>query len=236
MTTPRPFYFQNPALALRRRLRVIFLAAALASLVAQHAMAAELAVKVVDATGKPGTQLAVLAHPVNGSVAATIPARPVQLVQQFQAFAPEVTAVAVGTTVEFPNLDRMRHHVYSFSATKPFEIRLYSGDEIPKVTFDKPGVVAIGCNIHDWMEGYVYVTDAPYFASTDATGTALLRDLPPGEYRLTAWHPGFAAEIEMGVATAGTKASFELSTNIELFSQRRPDNDPLLIKFRSLNE
>lgn len=201
--------------------------------------AAELSVRVVDAAGTAGTQFAVLARPVGDAAGVTAAPLPVRLVQQFQAFAPEVTPVAVGTTVEFPNLDRMRHHVYSFSAAKPFEIRLYSGDEVPSVTFDKPGAIAIGCNIHDWMEGYVYVTDAPYFAATDGAGMATLTGLSPGEYRLSGWHPSLSAELDLGsvsVPAAGLTQSVQLSTSIQHFSQHRPEDDPLLARFKSASE
>jgi hypothetical protein len=83
---------------------------------------------------------------------------------------------------------------YSFSPAKSFEIKLYSGKPMQPVLFDKPGEVAVGCNIHDWMEAYVLVVDSPYFAKTGEDGKALLRQLPPGEYRLRVWHPNQKAE------------------------------------------
>jgi hypothetical protein len=95
---------------------------------------------------------------------------------------------SVGTAVTFPNRDSVRHQVYSFSPAKRFELPLYTG--VPQaVTFDKPGVVILGCNIHDWMIGYVYVSESPYFAKTDAHGKAVLTDLPPRAYVLRVWHP-----------------------------------------------
>jgi plastocyanin len=211
----------------------------LGTVVAVPVGAAELSLRIVDAAGTPGTQLAVLARPV-GNAASIVSSRPpVRVVQQFQTFAPEVTPVAVGTKVEFPNFDRMRHHVYSFSAAKPFEIRLYSGDEIPSITFDKPGAIAIGCNIHDWMEGYVYVTEAPYFAGTDGEGTATLTGIPPGEYRVSVWHPSFSAEVDLASASVpatGATLSLTLATRMQPFSQHRPEDDPLLSRFKSASE
>ena len=109
--------------------------------------------------------------------------------QRAQQFAPNVLAVRSGTSVEFPNSDNIRHHVYSFSLAKRFELRLYQGTPSEPVTFDKPGVVVLGCNIHDWMVGYIYVTDDPWFAVSDEQGHLHLDQLPAGRYTVSLWHP-----------------------------------------------
>ena len=77
------------------------------------------------------------------------------------------SSVGVGTRVEFPNNDSVSHQVYSFSPAKRFQLPLYKGEIHPPVTFDQPGLVVLGCNIHDSMVGYIYVTDAPYFGTTE---------------------------------------------------------------------
>src|ERR1700719_842331 len=87
---------------------------------------------------------------------------PYRMAQHDMQFDPFVLVVPVGARVAFPNLDRVRHHVYSFSPTHPFELKLYGHDETRFVTFDKPGVVALGCNIHDQMVGFILVVDTPY--------------------------------------------------------------------------
>jgi hypothetical protein len=97
--------------------------------------------------------------------------------------------VFVGSTVAFPNRDSVRHHVYSFSPAKRFELPLYAGVPAQPVLFDKPGVVVLGCNIHDWMIGYIYVSESPWFAKTGADGKALLADLPARAYTVRVWHP-----------------------------------------------
>ena len=99
-------------------------------------------------------------------------------------------AVRTGTSVSFPNSDDIRHQVYSFSPAKRFELRLYQGTPSEPVLFDKPGLVVLGCNIHDWMLGYIYVTDDPWFAVSDEHGRAAIADLPAGRYAVTLWHPG----------------------------------------------
>lgn len=106
-------------------------------------------------------------------------------------FVNYVTPVKIGTAVLFPNSDNIRHHVYSFSTAKTFEIPLYpqgAGPSVP-IIFDKPGAVVLGCNIHDWMKAYVYVVATPYFAVTDKHGTIRIENLPSGEYNVQVWHP-----------------------------------------------
>ena len=117
------------------------------------------------------------------------PAEPVAITQKDQEFSPYVTPVVVGTRVVFPNLDNVRHHVYSVSPAKRFEIPLYIGDAKEEVKFDTEGVVILGCNIHDWMVAYVVVLPTPYFAKTGPAGAAEIFALPAGHYRLTVWHP-----------------------------------------------
>lgn len=106
-------------------------------------------------------------------------------------FVPHVLAVQTNTRVHFPNSDSIKHHVYSFSPAKSFEIRLYKALDADPILFDKAGVVDIGCNIHDWMLGYIYITDSPYFAKTDAQGQAQIQ-APNTLYTLTLWHPRLA--------------------------------------------
>ena len=125
--------------------------------------------------------------------------------QHDERFDPFVVAISTGSRVRFPNDDDVRHHVYSFSPAKPFELRLYGRDETPSVLFDRPGIVAVGCNIHDTMRGYVYVTYAPWFGVTDGEGLAPLTGIPAGRYRVDAWHPDQRRAMEpMEITVAGT--------------------------------
>ena len=128
------------------------------------------------------------------SDAARQQARPLlqaEISQQGKKFVPQVLAVTPGTAVSFPNRDTVRHHVYSFSPAKKFELKLYAGTPSVPVVFDREGVVVLGCNIHDQMLGWVVVVATPYFARTDAEGRAVI-DAPAGSYRLRSWHPGLS--------------------------------------------
>lgn len=109
-------------------------------------------------------------------------------------YAPHVTAVFAGTAINFPNSDRVRHHVYSFSPAKSFEIPLYKGMPPSPIVFEQSGVVTLGCNIHDWMKAYVLVLDTPHFAVTGADGRAILTGLPAGDYSFEVWHPKLSGE------------------------------------------
>ncbi len=108
-------------------------------------------------------------------------------------FQPHVTIVPVGATVGFPNRDKVRHHVYSFSKTRKFDLKLYGRDDTRTVTFDQAGVVALGCNIHDSMSGFVFVTATPFAALTDAAGRIRFADVPAGAVTVRVWHPSIRA-------------------------------------------
>ncbi|MBB2496538.1 methylamine utilization protein [Aquipseudomonas ullengensis] len=181
------------------------------ALVGQSVHAASLSAELRDDAGRPlGNAVLSLA----GSGASAVPA-PGIMDQRDKQFAPTVLAVRSGTAVQFPNSDNIRHQVYSFSPTKRFELRLYQGTPSEPVVFDKPGVVVLGCNIHDWMLGYVYVTDDAWFAVSDAAGKLQIDDLPAGTYQATLWHPQSPNMLpvpagEVNVAQSGAQQRFTL--------------------------
>jgi plastocyanin len=113
-----------------------------------------------------------------------------EIEQVSRQFAPRVTVMPVGSMVQFPNRDTVRHHVYSFSPTKNFELKLYAGNPSNPVLFDKPGVVVLGCNIHDQMVAWMLVVETPYYGKTNAAGQLTLSGVPAGNYRLHTWHAG----------------------------------------------
>lgn len=144
---------------------------------------------VVDESGQPVADAVVVAVPTDPSVAASARPHAESLDQIDKEFVPKVKPVFVGSTVAFPNRDNVRHHVYSFSPAKRFELPLYAGMPAQPVLFDKPGVVVLGCNIHDWMIGYIYVSESPFFAKTAASGAATIANLPARTFVVRVWHP-----------------------------------------------
>ena len=162
--------------------------AALALLAAAGPLrAAPLAVTVLDAVGHP-VRDAVVVVDLPGKHAPVV-GRGYTMLQKDIAFHPFVLVVPVGATVSFPNADNTRHQVYSFSATKRFELKLFARDQTRSVSFERAGVVALGCNIHDQMSAFVFVTDNAWTVRTDEHGTALLPDLPNAAGTVTVWHP-----------------------------------------------
>jgi len=157
---------------------------------AAPALAGDLNLKLVDAAGRPVADAVVTVRPAGG-----IPPGPIRfswpttMVQQNIAFAPHVLVVPVGTTVRFPNKDKVRHHVYSFSKPAKFEIKLFGQDETRSYTFTSVGAVALGCNIHDQMSGFIKVVDTPFAIKSDATGAARLTGMATGTAQVTVWHP-----------------------------------------------
>jgi plastocyanin len=175
--------------------------------------AASLHAELVDGRGQPlNDALLTLRGPL-GADGAPHTAVMDQVTRQFN---PRVLAVRTGTAVTFPNSDNIRHHVYSFSPAKRFELRLYQGTPSEPVTFDKPGLVVLGCNIHDWMVGYVYVTDDPWFAVADEQGKVAFDGLPAGRYAASLWHPQVPDMLpqsagEVQIAAADVRQRFALA-------------------------
>lgn len=173
------------------------MAGLLGAFACQVALAASLVLRVVDEQGAALEHAAVALKPV-GPMPPLKPGK-AEIVQQGKRFKPLMTAVPSGTAISFPNLDTVRHHVYSFSPAKSFELKLYIGTPAAPVVFDKPGVVVMGCNIHDAMVAYVVVSDTPWVGVSDAAGAVRLEALPAGDYELEYWHPrwaGSANEVE----------------------------------------
>jgi plastocyanin len=167
----------------------------LAAAAACTVSAATLTIAVTDADGKALPDAAALLEPV-GTKAAVKPLADVQISQATRQFRPRITIVTTGTPVSFPNFDTVRHHVYSFSPAKTFELKLYAGVPNAPVVFDKPGIAVLGCNIHDNMAAWVVVADTPWFARSDDAGRARIDNVPAGNYRLRVWHPGLGANVE----------------------------------------
>jgi plastocyanin len=158
-------------------------------------LAANLKVAVVDLHGRPLAEAVVYAIPADDSAAAAPVGLPRVVIDQIhRTFVPLVTVIRTGTEVRFPNSDNILHSIYSFSPAKVFTAKLYSGKATSPVIFDKPGMVVLGCNIHDQMVAWVVVVDTPYFGKTGADGAVELKELPVGNYQLRTWYPAPAFE------------------------------------------
>ena len=150
--------------------------------------------------------------------------------QRDKEFIPSVSAVTVGSQVNFPNSDDILHHVYSFSSAKTFNIPLYGQGENDNYfeTFPEAGVIEIGCNIHDWMLAYLYVAETDLHAISDRSGSAVLDELPEGEYQLRIWHPRAVMDNPALLQTVNLtfQNTIELSVTLELQRDRRVRRAP----------
>lgn len=186
-----------------------------ALLAAAAAQAGDLTVVVRDASGRPVADAVVVA---DAPGRAPSPAR-FTINQRNTRFVPGVLVIPVGSTIAFENLDPFRHHVYSFSTARKFELKLFGAGETRPVRFDQIGLVAIGCNIHDSMQGFIHVVDTPFAGRTDAAGRVTIRGLPAGSHPVRVWHAMLRAPANQLTLSADAARTPTLAVTVRL---RRP--------------
>ena len=194
------------------RLRLAAVVVALAALLALPAAALE--VLVTNPAGQPLPDAVVFLESREAR-AAVKPLASVEVAQTDKRFAPTVTVVTVGSAVTFPNRDTVRHHVYSFSPVKKFEIKLYVGTPSAPVVFEQTGIAVLGCNIHDNMAAWIVIVDTPWYGRAGADGRVSLPQVPPGSYKLRAWHASLpvgdpASEQVLRVESAQQRVAVKL--------------------------
>ena len=201
-------------LAVRARRQAGSLAAAALGLaLAGDVVAASLTLSFTDDNGAAVEHAAVALMPIQAEPA--VPPQRGEIVQKDKRFTPLMSAIQTGSAVEFPNRDSVRHHVYSFSPAKTFELKLYLGKPVKPVVFDKPGIVVMGCNIHDHMVAYVMVASTPWLGVSDAQGRVRLSGLPVGDYRLEYWHPRWVGKAEIARLALSVDGDTAFSLKIE---------------------
>lgn len=213
MPTGRPAVHKAATGPMPRRPAGRATVAALLLLCSAPALAAPVTVQVTDVAGKPLADAAVYVL-LKGQPQLTSTAT-AEIGQRERQFVPSVSVVQTGTAVSFPNFDTVRHHVYSFSPIRTFELKLYAGTPARPVVFDKPGTAALGCNVHDRMTAWVHVVDTPLFARTDARGEATL-DVPAGAHLLRGWHP------QMGETVLPAEAALQVGSGPQRAALRLP--------------
>ncbi|MDO7835599.1 methylamine utilization protein [Sphingobium sp. HBC34] len=185
--------------------------------------AGDIDLKIVDAAGRPVSNAVVTVRPAGG-----VPDGPIRfpwgttMVQENVAFSPHVLIVPVGATVRFPNHDKVRHHVYSFSKPARFEIKLFGKDETRSYTFKTAGAVALGCNIHDQMSGFIKVVDTPFAAKSGADGQVRIPRLAAGTAQVTIWHPLMKARNNEQLLLVPVPGNGSVSRNISVALRTSP--------------
>jgi plastocyanin len=174
-------------------------------------------VQIATSSGDPAVDAVVVFDPLDSPAPGTAATAVIDQVNK--RFVPHVSVVRTGTSIDFPNSDHIRHQVYSFSAAKTFSLKLYAGSPKVDVVFDKPGLVVLGCNIHDTMVAFVGVVDSPYFGKITNTG-ALTLDLPAGHYRMRVWHPNLAAVTQAPQEVTVTDKPASIPVTVQLDPSR----------------
>ena len=131
-------------------------------------------------------------------------------------FIDNVVTIVAGSYITFPNSDNIQHHVYSFSDNKSFELPLYSGNEADPILFDVPGVAVVGCNIHDWMLGYIYVSSSHLVTKSNENGLAVIPGLEAGDYQIQIWHERARRRDQFSTFDISIPATGEAILDIEL--------------------
>jgi plastocyanin len=129
--------------------------------------------------------------------------------QRNETFVPHLLAITTGTTVDFPNSDRIYHNVFSLSKTRTFDLGRYAAGRSQSVRFDRPGIVRVFCDIHSHMNAFILVFNHPFFAVTDADGRYRIDNIPPGTYNVIAWNEGLASEPRSASVPDGGSAELD---------------------------
>lgn len=225
---PEPTLKQRPFMGFISAYAAPLLTLAIITLLGSTANAAQITISSAD--GQPLEDAVV---EVYYDSAADNPPQEENIYQRDAAFHPKVLTVPTGSYVAFPNQDTTRHHVYSFSPAKPFDLNLYLQETPPPVHFDQPGIVVLGCNIHDHMQAFIVVSDAPFAATTGAEGMLNLPTLPPGQHRVRVWHPLLDDSQQVwweGVITDTDQ--LDLSLELNALPPPEPTLSPLQQRFK----
>ena len=231
MITTNMILTDNKTLALPEKLQKLVLMTITSFVLWAPIVSAQgIVLHLIDADGAPvpGSVMELLADSATASTS-TRP-REARIDQLDKEFIPTVTAIVAGGSASFPNSDDILHHVYSFSQAKTFDTPLYGtdADSQYREMFDVPGVVEIGCNIHDWMLAYIYVGESALMAISDDAGVASLADIPPGQYRLRVWHSRLDApqnSVEQDIVIEAGRTE-ELELTLGLARDRRVRRAP----------
>lgn len=211
--------------------RILIAALAGLSAVAVTAQAAGLQILVNDDKGHPVEDAVVTVLPQDASnhVTAKHASPATKIVdQKSETFIPYVTVMRPGDNVLFRNSDSMRHHVYTFSPIKPFEFVLVPGDVSKSITIGQTGVIAVGCNIHDQMITYLYVSDAPWITQSGANGQVGFKDVPAGAWVVRVWHPRLRPgkpDLAQSATIVGADETRTLKFSLSLLPDSRRDFD-----------
>jgi plastocyanin len=229
MTTTKMTLSDKKYMVFRQKIeKLVLVAISSFALYVPLVSAQEVVLRLLDAEGAPVSGAVMELLSAAASVSTSM--NEARIDQLDKEFVPSVTAIVAGGSASFPNSDNILHHVYSFSPAKTFDTPLYGSDANSQYSemFEVPGVVEIGCNIHDWMLAYIYVGESDLMAISDDVGVARLANILPGQYRLRVWHSRLDApknSIEQNIVIQAGRTE-EVELTVELARDRRVRRAP----------
>lgn len=158
-------------------------------LLSSQVLANHITVTVLDPTLEKIEGVVVYLSPLDKSSINSLTTQTLIISQNNKKFTPYIAVLQKGQKIKFKNQDDVTHHIYSVSGKNRFDFKVKAGEHNNNIDISAVGEVAMGCNIHDWMSGYVLVVDTPYFNKTTSTGISNFENIPSGNYKLTIWHP-----------------------------------------------
>lgn len=170
--------------------------AALFFLTVELASAQPLSLEVQNPDGSAAAGVAVYLEALDRELPTGSQDVAIEILQQNKGFVPYVGTVQAGSTVTFSNHDDITHHIYSVTGSQRFSFNLRADEVTPEMVIEQAGVIAMGCNIHDWMSGYLLAVDSPYYGTTDALGRAVIDVGDAGSYRIVTWHPQVEKSVQ----------------------------------------
>ena len=151
--------------------------------------AAGITVEVVDVNNKAVAGLVVYLEPLENQYLQSTQVKPLIIYQSDKAFSPYVSVISKGAIATFSNKDDITHHIYSVASKNRFSFRIKSGSSNQTEPLSVTGKILMGCNIHDWMSGYLMIVDTPLYSKTNPYGETTLEIPVLGRYNLVVWHP-----------------------------------------------
>ena len=186
----------------------------------QNAFIVTLNIQLPD--GAAAEDMIVYLEPINPTFPLPINQEKIQISQRNKAFAPYVSLVQKGGQANFLNEDDITHHIYSPVGHSKFSFKIRTNEKKELPNFEQAGEVVMGCNIHDWMSGYILVVDTPYFAKSDAQGKVILSEVMLGDYFLNIWHPQLDSSENKQVQRVEIKDDVEIEVKLKSFLKPLP--------------
>jgi len=185
-------------------------------------------INVQDYKGMPASDMVVYLQPLSGQQLSQSD-EIVTVTQQNEAFAPYITVSQTKKQVNFVNQDDITHQIYSADSDNRFSFTIRAGSEHLANAFDHEAEISMGCNIHDWMSGYLLVVDTPYFAKTDAQGQVRFSLSELGQYNIVVWHPQLPTQehrvIQPQTITQSAEYNVSLTKKLDTIPTQQHNDD-----------